>query len=219
VRIEEPARSAPGSKWDSECSETDSPEQTRVLDQPRRIVRSNWVVATSLALGCGIVYLALRPPLYDFDGYVFRLYALLPSRFSNSNPHHLLWNTVQILLTATAALRGRPSTVPFQIFGILVNCSTLFVTYWLLLGVGNSRVLATAGVIFVAFSPPFWHLGLQNHPYPLTFLAIVLYLMAWRKEDGSTPEGWRLSFAGLSLALAILFHQAVIFLLPVAAPE
>src|SRR5260370_36141710 len=71
-------------------------------------------------------------------------------------------------------------------------------------------------MILVAFSPPFWYVGLQNHPYPLAFLAIVLYLMAWYGEDGSPPEGWRLFAAGLSLALAVLFHQAAIFLLPVA---
>jgi hypothetical protein len=177
---------------------------------------SNWIVATSLAIGCGIVYLALRPPLYDFDGYMFRLYALLPSRFSNSNPHHLLWNSVQILLSACAASLGQPNTVPFQIFGILINCLTLFATYRLLLAVGKSRGIAIAGVIFTAFSPAFWYVGLQNHPYPLAFLAIVIYLTAWHKEDGSPPEGLRLCVAGLSLALSILFHEGVIVLLPVA---
>ena len=211
--IEEPARSALESAADAEGS----PVRGRVPDQPGQSERVNCAVATSLAVGCGFVYLALRPPLYDFDGYMFRLYALLPSRFANANPHHLLWNTVQILLTACAAMLGQPSTVPFQIFGILVNCLTLLVLYRLLLVVGDSRVVAISGVVFVAFSPPFWHLGLQNHPYPLTFLAIVLYLIAWRREDGGAPEGWRLCIAGLSLALAILFHQAAIFLLPVAS--
>jgi len=197
-------------------SEISSPEKGRVLHQSDRVQSSNWIVATSLAVGCGVVYLLLRPPLYDFDGYMFRLYALLPSRFSNSNPHHLLWNTVQILLTACAASLGEPNTVPFQIFGILVNCLTLFMTYWLLLAVGKSRVVAIAGVVFTAFSPAFWYVGLENHPYPLAFLAIVLYLTAWHREDGSPPEGLRLCVAGLSLALSILFHQGVIVLLPVA---
>ena len=197
-------------------SEISSPEKGRVLHQSDRVQSSNWIVATSLAVGCGIAYLVLRPSLYDFDGYMFRLYALLPSRFSNSNPHHLLWNTVQILLTACAASLGEPNTVPFQIFGILVNCLTLFMTYWLLLAVGKSRVVAIAGVIFTAFSPAFWYVGLENHPYPLAFLAIVLYLTAWHREDGSPPEGLRLCVAGLSLALSILFHQGVIVLLPVA---
>ena len=63
-------------------SEISSPEKGRVLHQSDRVQSSNWIVATSLAVGCGVVYLVLRPPLYDFDGYMFRLYALLPSRFS-----------------------------------------------------------------------------------------------------------------------------------------
>ncbi len=216
MRIEEPASSTLGITSDAERSEIGSPGWGRVLGQSGRTERSNWVVAASLAVGCGAAYLVLRPPLYDFDGYMYRLYSLLPSRFTNANPHHLLWNSVQILLTACAALLGQPNTVPFQIFGILVNCLTLFVIYWLLRTISNSRVIAIAGVIFVAFSPSFWYVGLQNHPYPLTFLTIVLYLMAWQREDGGAPEGWQLFVAGLSLALAILFHQAVIFLLPVA---
>ena len=216
VRIEELAGTALGSASDVERLENGSPEKGRVLNQSGRTRSSNWFVATLLVVGCAIVYLALRPPLYDFDGYMFRLYALLPSRFSNSNPHHLLWNTVQILLTVCAAALGQPNTVPFQIFGILVNCLTLFATYWLLLAVGKSRLVAIAGVVFVAFSPAFWYVGLQNHPYPLAFLAIVLYLTAWHREDGHPPEGLRLYVAGLSLALSILFHQGVIVLLPVA---
>ena len=216
MRIEEPVHTALASMSNPQRLETDSPEQVRVLSESSRSASSNWLVATSLALGCGIVYLALRPPLYDFDGYMFRLYSQLPTRFSNSNPHHLLWNTVQILLSTCAASLGQPNTVPFQIFGILVNCLTLFVTYWLLLAVGKSRMVAIAGVIFTAFSPAFWYVGLQNHPYPLAFLAIVIFLTAWHREDGSPPEGLRLCVAGFSLALSILFHQGVIVLLPVA---
>ena len=199
-----------------EGSEIGSREKGRLLDQSVVIQGGNWFVAISVAVVCGVVYLVLRPPLYDFDGYMFRLYSLLPSRVSNSNPHHLLWNTVQILLSECAASLGQPTTVPFQIFGILVNCLTLFATYWLLLTVGKSRLVAIAEVVFVAFSPAFWYLGLQNHPYPLAFLAIVIYLTAWHREDGSPPEGLRLCVAGLSLALSILFHQGVIVLLPVA---
>jgi len=56
-------------------SEIGSPEKGRVLRQSGRVQSSNWIVATSLAVGCGIIYLVLRPPLYDFDGYMFRLYA------------------------------------------------------------------------------------------------------------------------------------------------
>ena len=215
MRIEKPAGSELESAY-AEYSEIASPRRDRNLKRTGWTEPSNWIDATSLAVGCGIVYLALRPPIYDFDGYMFRLYSLLPSRFSNSSPHHLLWNTVQILLAACAASLGQPNTVPFQIFGILVNCLTLFVTYWLLLTVGKSRVVAIAGVVFVAFSPAFWYVGLQNHPYPLAFLAIVLCLTAWHSEDGNPPEGSRLYVAGLCLALAILLHQGVIVLLPVA---
>src|SRR5215469_8702675 len=35
---------------------------------------------------CDIVYLLLRPSLYDFDRNMYRIYALLPSRATNANP-------------------------------------------------------------------------------------------------------------------------------------
>jgi len=69
-----------------------------------------WAPGVLVALGCGAVYLILRPPLYDFDGYMYRLYAVLPNRLWNSNPHHLLWNWVQIILSRIAERIGHPTT-------------------------------------------------------------------------------------------------------------
>ncbi len=184
-----------------------SPSQL-IFDDPR-------LQGVLLVAACAVVYFALRPPLFDFDGYMYRLYALLPSRFYNINPQHLLWDPVQILLVSVARLVGRPTTVPFQIFGILVNCTTLFALYLLLSDTNTVPFFAAAAVVFVAFSPAFWYLGFQNHPYTVAFLAVVLHLHCWRTEGAATPWRSRL-LAAVALTTAILFHQAVILLVPVA---
>jgi hypothetical protein len=182
-----------------------------------QFLQTAWLPGAILTTLCGSIYLALRPPLYDFDGYMYRLYALLPSRRYNTNPEHLLWNSIQIAVASFAAEIGHPTTVPFQTFGILVNCATLFLLYRLLQKASGSALVAAAGALFVGFSPSFWYLGLQNEPYPLTFLLIISFLSAWQTEGLRTPEGKRLLASGLFLTLAILLHEAVILLLPGAA--
>ena len=147
---------------------------------------------------------------------MYRLYAILPSRFYNGNPHHILWNPVQILLATVSNFLGYPGTVPFQIFGILVNCTTLYVFYLLLCKTGRDSLFALVGVLFLALSPSFWYLGLQNEPYPLAFLAMVSYLQSWSTSAGDPPVGWRLAIAGLSLAIVIFFQQGAIVLIPPA---
>jgi hypothetical protein len=178
--------------------------------------RRNWLQGALLVVACGAIYLELRPPLFDRDGYAFRLYAQAPDRFYQVNPHHLLWNAVQIFLVRVTEAIGYHTTVPFQLFGVAVNCITLFAFYLLLLNCNDSRAFAAAGTLLVAFSPWYWFLGFQNRPYPLIFLFIVLYLTAWHTADENPPSGLRLLSAGLSLTGVIFLQQAAILLVPAA---
>ena len=71
-------------------------------------------------IGVGIlvalIYLIARPPLYERDGYV---YHLLGREFlGGTNPHHLLWNGIQTLITRVDSLLGIGSVVPFQLVGM-----------------------------------------------------------------------------------------------------
>lgn len=91
-----------------------------------------WVLGGVIAIACGAFYLATRPPLFDNDGYRDRLYALDTDWFNNTNPHHLVWNIIQVLIASVAAWSGHATTVPFQLVGILASCSTLFFLFSLL---------------------------------------------------------------------------------------
>jgi hypothetical protein len=174
----------------------------------------DWAEGLLIAAGIGIIYLAVRPPLFDLDGYGYRLSMLGADRLESMDHLHLLWEPMQMLMLAITQVLGSTSTVPFQVFGILVNCATLFFFWGLLHKVSGSRLYASSAAAFVAFSPRFWYLGFQNEPYPLLFLAVVLYLAAWRTSDGGLPSRRRQIAAAVCLAAAILVHQAAVFLLP-----
>ncbi len=170
-----------------------------------------------LALSIGLVYVLLRPPLFNYDGYVYRLEALEPFNGSMFNPHHLLWYPAQILVTKVAEALGVPTTVPFQLFGIVLNIATLFLFYRLLRGIQGSTAFSVAATLFVAFSPKIWLLGLQNQPYPLVFLLIVLYLRVWQAEAGVLPSTKSRISAALALSGATFFQQAAAILVPAGA--
>src|SRR5208337_611584 len=169
-----------------------------------------------ISIACGAIYLASRPPLFDYDGYMYRFYAMQPDPWQNTNPHHILWNPIQILIAASAALIGYPSTIVFQVVGILIGCTTLTLFYMLLRKVGANPIVACASVVLVAMAPAFWFLTLQNHPYPLVCLFLTVYLQFWTASDTYAPTGWRLAGAAVALATATLLHQAVVFMIPPA---
>ena len=164
-----------------------------------------------LALFAGGVYVALMPPLYHFDGYMYRLKILGP--FARGvNPHHILWHPIQVGLMKAFAFAGHTGTVPFQLFGVAVNCVTLALFCSLMLRVSRRPLIAAGSTLLVAFSPTFWHFGFQNLPYPLTYLSVVLFLRAWPLEDGKTPDHRQLAAAGAAIGAAIFLQQAAVLL-------
>jgi hypothetical protein len=171
------------------------------------------VFAGFIALACTVVYFAFRPPLFDNDGYLYRLEALSPDRFFNAIPPHLIWNLIEILIAQVAGVFGySTSTVPFQVVGIVLNCTTLFLFCVLLMRTSGSGVYAVAATLFVGLSPEFWYVGFQNGPYPPLLLALVGFFWMWATEDGDPPSGRRLFLAAAFMTLVVLLHQAGIFL-------
>ncbi len=170
-----------------------------------------------LAASAAAVYVLLRPPLFNFDGYLNRLSGLAPLNLDVINPHHLLWYPLEILLARTFSVLGKPSPAAFQFFGIAVNCITLFFLQRLLGQITRNPLLATTGTVFVACAPQFWFMGFQNQPYSVLYLCIVLYLAAWPKEEDQVPTRRQLISSGVWLSCAVLSQQAVALLVPAGA--
>ena len=177
----------------------------------------DWLFDGATVAACLVTYLILRPPLYDYDGYMYRLWATAPQAWDNANPHHVLWNVWQMAIANLASSLAHPTTITFQVVGILTGCAVLFCFYVFLRKTLHNRLFAVAAVLFLAFTPAFWFVTLQNHPYPLALMFLVFYFLCWPSREGTLPSTWRLVAAGVCLSAASLFHQAVILLIPPAS--
>ena len=176
--------------------------------------RCSCATGAFLAFFTGIVYLLLRPPLFDYDGYLDYLTAFAPFDYDRINPHHLLWYPAQTLLGKALALFVRPSSAAFQVFGILAGSATLLFLYRLLRRASQNTFLAAALVLFVGLSPNFWFMTLQNRTYAVVYLLVVLYFGAWPCEGGGPPSMLQLLAAGLTVTGAIFLHQAAALMVP-----
>jgi hypothetical protein len=161
------------------------------------------------------VYLLLRPPLFNYDGYLYRLQALGPVEGDNFNPHHLLWYPVQKTIAAVTSTVGSPSPEAFQLFGILISSFSLALFCLLLVRLTRRRALPLVITIFIAFSPRIWMLTSQNQCYPLVDLAVVGFL--WTVADWRAPSRWRWAASGMALGAAVLLQQAMALAVPAIA--
>jgi hypothetical protein len=174
-------------------------------------------LATAFAVFVAVlsIYLLLRPPLFNYDGYIYRLKALGPPQGDNVNPHHLLWYPIQKAIAEVTSAVGSPSPEAFQLFGIFINSFSLALFCLLLLRLAHRLALPIAMTIFIAFSPRIWRLGLQNQPYPLLDLCVVAFL--WALAERSAPSRWRLAAGGLALFAAVMLQQAMALVVPAVA--
>jgi len=161
------------------------------------------------------VYLLLRPPLFNFDGYSYWLEALQPYDGGNVNPHHLLWYPIQRGIAAVTSALGSSSTDTFQTSGILITSFALALLCLLLARLTGRVALPFAITIFIAFSPHTWDVVLQNQPYTLLALCIVAFL--WTMAEWDAPSPLRLIASGLALGVAILLQQAMAVAVPAVA--
>jgi hypothetical protein len=175
---------------------------------------ANWSIGGLFVITFA-TYFLLRPPLFNYDGYTYRLEALEPANADYINPHHVLWYPVQkALVVATSKLAdGSPEAI--QIFGIAVTCVSLALFCLLLVRLTGRLLPPLAITAFIAFSPQVWEHALQNQPYPLLYLFLVLFF--WTVSGSARPSARRLVCGGAALAAAVLFQQAMVLAIPAAA--
>jgi hypothetical protein len=178
--------------------------------------RELWIAGALTALSV-IVYLALRPPIYDIDAYTDLTAIAGPNPIETTDPLHLLAIPMQLAVVSITGKHPYAPEAPFQAIGIGLCALALFFFCLLLFRIGASALLAAATTLFIATAPQFWYSALQNGRYSLLFAALVLFLWTWITPDGDPPRGWRLASSGLCLAIAILIHEGAVFIAPASA--
>jgi len=166
-----------------------------------------------LALWLGVALFSLlaslwiffAPPLFDFDGYMYRLNGLAPAK--NVNPAHLLWVPMQALFWRVFGWLHLRGTVPFQIVGILITALACAIQFRLLARRREDLALAMITAVFIATSPQVWRVAPLNQPYPSLFLLEVLLLAAWQGTPSTAPA---LVGVGLIVCLGALLHEAAV---------
>lgn len=171
-------------------------------------------------MGLAGLGLWLAPPLYNFDGYMYRLHGRNP--LAELNETHLLWVPVQAVIWQVCGWFHWESPVPFQGVGILVAALAHALFFRLLARRPALVPVALASTVFVATSPWVWQLTPINQPYPPLFLVVVLLLFVWRTVPQRPAVlvwlGGLIVLATLLQAAAVLWCGAVIGLLVLLAP-
>lgn len=162
-----------------------------------------------------LVYLIARPPVYERDGYVYHL--LGRDFLGGTNPHHLLWNAVQALITRVDALLGVGSVLPFQLVGMAVGVVSVVLLHQLLLNSSGRRLFAAAAAISVALTPWTWFMAFQNQPYALMSLFLIVFLGCFASSSGEMPRGWPFAVAAASAVGMVMLQQAAILIVAGAA--
>lgn len=164
---------------------------------------SPWWLSVLVFVGLAGLGLWLAPPLYNFDGYMYRLQGRSP--LENLNPTHLVWVPIQAVIWQVCDWFHWSSPVPFQVVGILVAALAHALFFQLLARRAALIPLALATTVFVATSPWVWQLTPINQPYPPLFLLVVWLLFVWRTVP--VRPAALLGLGGL-VFLAALFQEA-----------
>jgi len=151
----------------------------------------------------GLCYFWISPPLFNYDGYSYRLQGLAP--LQNINQTHLIWVPFQWIVWQLSYLFHSSSTRFFQSISTIILVFVYIRSFQLWERISGSASVAAALTLFVACAPPIWYLGSQNEPYPLLFLCVISSLSLIGEGRGEAK-------AVFWLSLATLLHQAALLL-------
>jgi hypothetical protein len=150
-----------------------------------------------------------RPLVYNFDGYMYPLEGLEP--LESMNAHHLFWIPVQAVFDAMARACGIGPLSFCQTAGIILSGIFLMVLYVFAVRLSQSKPWSAVLVLFLALTPQYWFLTIQNLPYIPFFIFVVLAVWSSLHYQ-ETEKRWPMMEACALLALAVHFQQAGLLL-------
>jgi len=154
-----------------------------------------------------LIYFFISPPLFNYDGYLYRLQGLAP--LSDINHTHLLWVPIQWLIWQLGYALHQTSPRFFQAVSTVVLLFLYVTCYRLWSAFSRDNVVGFLLTVFAASTPFVWYLSSQNEPYPFMFLCLMICTASWASATPEQPP-WMLST--FMLAIATLLHQAAFLL-------
>src|SRR6266480_897197 len=181
-----------------------------------RPVLIKWLVAILIAAATAGLLGVVRPPLYDYDGYVYYWKgASLPLIYLN--PHHLLWvPLVWIVVHASQFIHLNPANV-LQQMGLLCTAVLAFLMFLLIRRAGTGNLVTCLLVILVVLSPRIWFFSTQNQPYSLMICLTSILLLVLAPSGERPLSRVRLLWGGILVSLCVGLQQAAILWVPAVA--
>jgi 4-amino-4-deoxy-L-arabinose transferase-like glycosyltransferase len=167
-----------------------------------------------------LVFLVTRAGFHTFDGiaYVRDMGKPLSALVL---PHHLIYEpTVLGFYRVWQALGWTgEADAPAQMLSSLAGAGGLAIFYKLSWEWSLSRVAALIANLMLALTYGYWFYSVEVDIYlpPLFFLLVAVWLLTKVVKGGKSSPTWRVYAIGLAHAIAILIHQATLFIVPAFA--
>jgi 4-amino-4-deoxy-L-arabinose transferase-like glycosyltransferase len=167
-----------------------------------------------------LVFLVTRAGFHTFDGiaYVRDMGKPLSALVL---PHHLIYEpTVLGFYRVWQALGWTgEADAPAQMLSSLAGAGGLAIFYKLAWEWTRSRLPSLIATLMLALTYGYWFYSVEVDIYlpPLFFLLLAAWLLSKFVQDGQSSPNRRIYAIGLAHAIAILIHQAALFIVPAFA--
>ena len=135
-------------------------------------------------------------------------------------PHHLIYEpSVLGMLKVWQSLGWTgEADAPAQLLSSLAGAGGLALFYKVAWEWSQSRVASILGTLALAFTYGYWFYSVEVDIYlPLFFLLVTGWLLTRAVKEGAEANVSRYYLMGLAHAVAVLIHQAALFIVPAFA--
>lgn len=167
-----------------------------------------------------IIFLITRAGFHTFDGiaYVRDMGKPLAALVL---PHHLIYEPLVLGFFRVWQSLGwtGQADAPAQVLSSLAGAGGLAIFYKLAWEWSRSRIASIIATLALALTYGYWFYSVEVDIYlpPLFFLLLATWLLSRIVLDRESTPVWLFYLIGLAHAMAVLFHQAILFVVPAFA--
>ncbi|HKP53848.1 MAG TPA: glycosyltransferase family 39 protein [Chloroflexia bacterium] len=167
-----------------------------------------------------VIYLITRAGFHTFDGIAYirdigkPLSALVL-------PHHLIYEPTVLGFNRVWQAFGwtGEADAPAQMISSLAGAGGLALFYKLAWEWSHTRILSLIATLALALTYGYWFYSVEVDIYlpPLFFMLLAAWFLSRAVQGGEGGSAWHFYLIGLAHAIAVLIHQAALFIVPAFA--